>query len=64
MLVEETSVIFAFCCSSSMVSAPAVAHRVLDLAERQIDIILQRAGVWHIGVHAFYERKLVGAAMS
>ena len=40
----------------------AVAHRRADLGQRDVDIVLERAGVRDVGVNAFLEGKLARAA--
>ena len=40
----------------------AVAHGRLDLEERHGNIVLERASVRHIGIHAFFIGKLLFAA--
>ena len=40
----------------------AVAHRRTDLAERQRNIVLQRAGIGYIGIDAFFKGELRIAA--
>ena len=53
--VAETSVSFAFSCSSLMVKRAAVAHRRFDLGQRKVDIVMQGACIRHVGIYAFLE---------
>ena len=39
-----------------------VAHGGANLAQRKLDVVFQRAGVWHVGIDAFFEGELAVAA--
>ena len=62
MEVEETTVRRAFCCSSGMDSAPQLHMVDAHLVQGGLHTVGQRAGVGHVGVHAFLEAQLLGAA--